>query len=166
MGPQLFYHLATLSYGVVVALPEETEDNIEKAVEKVREAEKAEPVSDVCDTPSPGEPVDVPYPNTGMSSDTSSGSKKVKIEGGEAMVKDTAFEKSSGDEPGQSDSIVDKAIESVKTTKILGVPLWIWASSGIALIIIIWLLTLNAPQVTEPIEQQAVSLSTSSSCAR
>lgn len=145
---------------MVVKLPEEAEEDVKKALEKVREAEKAEPVSDVCDTPSPGGPVDVPYPNTGTSSDTSSGAKKVKIEGGEAMVKDSTFEKSTGDEPGQSDSIVDKAIESVKTTRILGVPLWIWGSSVIALIIIIWLLTLNAPQPVEPVEQQTIGLVT------
>jgi hypothetical protein len=155
--------LITLSYDVVVKLPEAIEDDIEKAVEKVREAEKAEPVPDVCKTPSPGEPVDIPYPNTGMASDTSSGSKAVKVEGDAAMIKGSAFQKSTGDEPGTSDSIVDKAIEAVKTTKLLGVPLWIWGSSVIALmaIVIIWLLTLNAPQLIEPVEQQAMSLITS-----
>ena len=75
------------SYGVVVKLPEEIEDDIKEALEKVGQAKKAEPASDVCGTPSPGEPVDIPYPNTGMASDTSSGSKKVKVEGDAAMIK-------------------------------------------------------------------------------
>jgi hypothetical protein len=151
-----------LSYGVVVKLPEETEDDIEKTVEKVREAEKAEPASDVCGTPSPGDPIDVPYPNTGKSSDTSSGSKTVKVDGGEAMVKDSAFQKSTGDEPRTSDSIVDKAIEAAKTTKILGVPVWIWGVSAIALtaIALIWLVTQNTPQLIEPVEQQEMNLIT------
>jgi hypothetical protein len=155
--------LIASSYGVVVKLPEEIENDTEKALEKVREAKKAEPASDVCGTPSPGEPIDVPYPNTGKSSDTSSGSKAVKNEGDAVMVKGSAFQKSAGDEPGTSDSIVDKAIEAVKTTKILGVPLWIWGSSVIALtaIALIWLVALNTPQLIEPVEQQAMSLITS-----
>ena len=146
---------------MVVGLPEETENNIEKTAEKIREAKKAEHIPDVCDTPSPGEPIPIPYPNIGMSSDTPSGSKTVKVEGGEAMVKESVFQKSTGDEPGQSDSIVDKAIDTVKTTKLLRVPLWIWGFSVIALIVIIWFLTLNAPQPTEPIEHQAMSFITS-----
>jgi hypothetical protein len=147
---------------VVVRLPEAAEDDIEKALEKAREAEKAEPSSDVGGTPSPGDPVDVPYPNTGMAGDTSSGSKKVKVEGDAAKVKESAFQKSTGDEPGTSDSIVDKAIEAVKTTQVLGVPVWIWGCSVIALmaIAVVWLLTQNAPALVEPVEQQEMSLTT------
>ena len=143
-------------------VPEETEHDVEKAVEKIREAEKAEPASDVCGTPSPGEPIDIPYPNTGIASDTSSGSKKVKVEGDAAMVKESAFQQSTGDEPGTSGSIVDKAVETVKTTKIMGVPVWIWGVSAIALtaIALIWLVTLNTPQPIEPVEQQEMSLIT------
>ena len=33
---------------------------------------------DVCKTPSPGGPIPIPYPNIGMSSNTSKGAKKVK----------------------------------------------------------------------------------------
>ena len=36
---------------------------------------------DVCKTPTPGGPVPIPYPNTSKASDTSGGSKKVKIDG-------------------------------------------------------------------------------------
>ena len=58
---------------------------------------------DVCLTPAPPSPapVPIPYPNTGMASDTTEGSKKVKISGKEVMLKNKShFKKSSGDEPG------------------------------------------------------------------
>ena len=60
---------------------------------------------DVCMTPpeNPATPpgVPIPYPNTGMDSDTSGGSKKVKISGKEVMLKNTSyFKKSTGDEAG------------------------------------------------------------------
>jgi hypothetical protein len=148
--------------GVVVKLPEETEDDVEKAVEKLREAEKAEPASDVCATPSPADSLDIPYPDTGMTSDTSSGSKAVKTKGGDSMPKGSTFQQSTGDEPGTSGSNVNKAVDTVKTTKIIGVPVWIWGVSAIALvaIAIIWLVTLNAPQLIEPVEQQESCLVT------
>src|SRR5262245_64013440 len=60
---------------------------------------------DVCLTPpqTPATPpgVPIPYPNTGMASDTSDGSKTVQISDKEVMLKDSsAFQKSSGDEAG------------------------------------------------------------------
>lgn len=60
---------------------------------------------DVCFTPPTAPPtppgVPIPYPNTGMSSDTSGGSKTVKISGKECMVKNKSyFKKSMGDEAG------------------------------------------------------------------
>jgi hypothetical protein len=60
---------------------------------------------DVCFTPpqTPATPpgVPIPYPNTGMSSDTTSGTKKVKITGKEVMLKNKSYFKSStGDEAG------------------------------------------------------------------
>jgi len=57
---------------------------------------------DVCLTPPSTPPgVPIPYPNTGMASDTTEGSKKVKISGEEVMLKNKSnFRKSSGDEPG------------------------------------------------------------------
>lgn len=66
-----------------------------------REQGEAEPFSpDVCETPSPSEPgsVPVPYPNTRMASDSSSGAEKAKVEGKEAGVKEaSSFEASLGD---------------------------------------------------------------------
>jgi Domain of unknown function (DUF4150) len=60
---------------------------------------------DVCMTPpeNPATPpgVPVPYPNTGMASDTSDGSTTVKISGKEVMLKNkSCFKKSTGDEAG------------------------------------------------------------------
>lgn len=60
---------------------------------------------DVCFTPpeNPATPpgVPVPYPNTALSSDTTEGSKTVKISGEEIMLKNSSyFKTSSGDEAG------------------------------------------------------------------
>src|SRR3954469_25255667 len=60
---------------------------------------------DVCFTPpqTPATPtgVPIPYPNTGMASDTSDGSSSVKISGQEVMLKNKSyFKRSSGDEAG------------------------------------------------------------------
>src|SRR5689334_2585955 len=60
---------------------------------------------DVCMTPpqTPATPpgVPIPYPNTGMASDTTSGSTSVKISGQEVMLKNKSyFKRSSGDEAG------------------------------------------------------------------
>jgi hypothetical protein len=62
---------------------------------------------DVCMTPpeNPATPpgVPVPYPNTGMASDTTDGSTSVKISGKEVLLKDKShFKKSSGDEAGSA----------------------------------------------------------------
>lgn len=60
---------------------------------------------DVCMTPpqTPATPpgVPIPYPNTGMASDTTDGSSSVKISGQEVMLKNKSyFKKSAGDEAG------------------------------------------------------------------
>jgi RHS repeat-associated protein len=62
---------------------------------------------DVCFTPplTPATPpgVPVPYPNTGMASDTTDGSTTVKISNQEVMLKNSSnFSKSSGDEAGSA----------------------------------------------------------------
>ena len=61
---------------------------------------------DVCESPPapPAGPVPIPYPNTGKSSDTAKGSKKVKTNGNPIMLKDNDFKKSTGDEAGTIDS--------------------------------------------------------------
>ncbi|MEY8689203.1 MAG: HNH/endonuclease VII fold toxin-2 domain-containing protein [Leptothrix sp. (in: b-proteobacteria)] len=60
---------------------------------------------DVCFTPpqTPATPpgVPIPYPNTGMDSDTTDGTSTVKVSGQEAMLKNkSCFKKSTGDEAG------------------------------------------------------------------
>lgn len=62
---------------------------------------------DVCFTPpqTPATPpgVPLPYPNTGMASDTTSGSKTVQISDKEIILKDSSFfKKSTGDEAGSA----------------------------------------------------------------
>lgn len=62
---------------------------------------------DVCFTPpqTPATPpgVPIPYPNTGLASDTTDGSKNVKISDKEVMLKNKSyFKKSSGDEAGSA----------------------------------------------------------------
>ena len=60
----------------------------------------------------PGVPV--PYPNTGMASDTTEGSKTVKISGEEVMLKNkSCFKKSTGDEAGAA---AKKGVISSKNT--------------------------------------------------
>jgi len=74
---------------------------------------------DVCFTPpqTPATPpgVPIPYPNTGLASDATDGSKKVKISGKEIMLKNkSCFKKSSGDEAGSAPK------KGVITSKITG----------------------------------------------
>lgn len=62
---------------------------------------------DVCMTPpqTPATPpgVPIPYPNTGMASDTADGSSTVKIGGAEVMLRNKShFKKSTGDEAGSA----------------------------------------------------------------
>jgi Toxin PAAR-like domain/GHH signature containing HNH/Endo VII superfamily nuclease toxin 2 len=62
---------------------------------------------DVCFTPpqTPATPpgVPIPYPNTGMASDATQGTKNVKISGKEVMLKNKSyFKKSTGDEAGSA----------------------------------------------------------------
>ena len=57
---------------------------------------------DVCKTPSPGGPIPIPYPNIAKSSDTASGTSKVKCDGNPVCVKDSNFSTSTGDEAGSA----------------------------------------------------------------
>lgn len=61
---------------------------------------------DVCKTPTPGGPVPIPYPNMGMSSNTSKGAKKVKTDGKMPMVKGAKYSMTSGDEPGTVGGVI------------------------------------------------------------
>lgn len=57
---------------------------------------------DQCISPdsTPASQVPVPYPNIPSSSDASKGSKKVKVDGQEIILKDSRYKKTSGDEEG------------------------------------------------------------------
>src|SRR4029079_18193481 len=57
---------------------------------------------DVCKTPSPVGPIPIPYPNIAQSSDTASGTTKVKCDGESTCVKDSNFKMSTGDEAGSA----------------------------------------------------------------
>src|SRR5687768_7049448 len=74
---------------------------------------------DVCFTPplTPATPpgVPIPYPNTGMASDTTDGSKTVQVSGKEVMLKDkSCFKQSTGDEAGSAPK------KNIITSKIKG----------------------------------------------
>ena len=57
---------------------------------------------DVCKTPSPGGPIPIPYPNIAQSSDTSQGSRQVKVDGNPIMLQGSVFATSTGDEAGSA----------------------------------------------------------------
>jgi hypothetical protein len=60
---------------------------------------------DVAKTPEPPSgSLPIPYPNTGQSTDTTKGSKKVKTDRKPTMMKKSSFGRSRGDEPGSSES--------------------------------------------------------------
>jgi uncharacterized Zn-binding protein involved in type VI secretion len=60
------------------------------------------PGTDVCNTPTPGGPVPTPYPNIAQSTNTASGSSKVKMDGNPIMLSSSNFSTSTGDEAGNS----------------------------------------------------------------
>jgi hypothetical protein len=68
---------------------------------------------DVCKTPAAPSPVPIPYPNLGMSSDTSQGPTTVKTDGVMPMVKGAVYMRSSSDEPGTLGGIISGVNMSV-----------------------------------------------------
>ncbi len=66
---------------------------------------------DVCKTPTPGGPVPIPYPNIGQATNTSKGTKKVKVDGKMAMVKGAKYSMTSGDEPGSVGGVISGKIK-------------------------------------------------------
>lgn len=61
---------------------------------------------DVCKTPVGNAVVPIPYPNIGVSADTSKGPKTVFTDGKMPMVKEAQYSKSSGDEPGSAKGVI------------------------------------------------------------
>jgi hypothetical protein len=110
-------------------------------------------VPDVCKTPSPAGPVPIPYPNIAKSSDTSSGSKKVKVEGKESSLKNKShYEKSSGDEPSQTSGVIGTIMRVMKVRK-LGLPLWVWSVSLVIIVLATWIVVSNSSPALTPVEQ-------------
>ncbi len=68
---------------------------------------------DVCKTPTPGGPVPIPYPNIAMSSDTTSGSSSVKIDGNPIMLNNSNFKTSTGDEAGSIGGVASGCIKGI-----------------------------------------------------
>ena len=79
---------------------------------------------DECLTPpSPAGAVPIPYPNTGASSDTTGGSKKVKISGKEVGLKNkSVFNKSTSDEPGTEEHIEEHIKKRLEESPGIWVP--------------------------------------------
>ncbi len=66
---------------------------------------------DVCKTASPGGPVPIPYPNIAKASDTSDGSKTVKVDGESAMLKEANYSTSNGDEAGSIGGVISSSFQ-------------------------------------------------------
>ena len=118
-------------------------------IDEVSSEETLEFSPDVCKTPSPAGPIPIPYPNIAKSSDTPSGSKKVKTEGKMSSIKED-FEMSVGDEAGTDKESKTGIIDVISKTKVLGISLWIWGLLIVAVIVVLWILSLSHP--TEPLE--------------
>lgn len=66
---------------------------------------------DVCQTPTPGGPVPIPYPNIGKAADTSSGPSTVTTDGQMPMTKGAKYMLSSGDEAGSAMGLMSGKIK-------------------------------------------------------
>ena len=118
---------------------------------------------DVCETPATGEAIPIPYPNIAKSSDTSKGAKTVKTDGKQVMLKDSAFEMSTGDEPATASEmeLVDTGkiaeegtLTSFVKIKKLGLPLWLWSLIGAGALLVVWLLSSNIRPTIKPVIHQ------------
>ena len=140
---------------------EESEKKIEKKnIDTVQQGSEgiAESFPDVCDTPSPGGPIPIPYPNIAKSSDTSKGTKKVKTEGKMPMTKGSSYKKSTGDEPSHVSEMekIDTEknavvmIKRIMKVKKLGIPVWIWSFIIVIVLLAIWFLSSGIKPTIEP----------------
>lgn len=66
---------------------------------------------DVCQMPTPVGPVPIPLPNIALSSDTSDGSKDVKMDGQSIMLQGSTFSQSTGDEAGSIGGLLSGKIK-------------------------------------------------------
>lgn len=66
---------------------------------------------DVCNTPTPGGPVPIPYPNVALSKDTAMGTTSVTADGCPVMVKGSCFAVSTGDEAGSAGGVASTVVK-------------------------------------------------------
>jgi hypothetical protein len=66
---------------------------------------------DVCNTPTPGGPVPIPYPNIGKSSDTTAGPTTVTTDGQMPMTQDAQYMMSNGDQAGSAMGVMSGTIQ-------------------------------------------------------
>ncbi len=117
-----FLSIAVISVGMAYAGDQASPSGTQIS-SKQNDVKELTAIPDVSLTP-PSDPaappgVPVPYPNTGMASDTTKGSKNVKIsEKGVQLKNESNFEKSSGDEPGtQSPNIRRRSDTPTRTER-------------------------------------------------
>lgn len=133
------------------------EENVEKKTGDAFDTVQRDGVDvafpDVCETPSPGGPIPIPYPNVASAADTATGAKTVKTEGKATTVKGASYTTSTGDEPGHGSHIstID-AIKHAVSVKTLGMPLWLWGVIVVGGAVIIWILASNAMPSIQPYE--------------
>lgn len=68
---------------------------------------------DVCKTPTNAGPIPIPYPNTGMSSNTAKGPTTVKTDGQMPMVKGAVYTMTTGDEAGSVGGVVSGTFKQI-----------------------------------------------------
>ena len=66
---------------------------------------------DVCNTPTPGGPVPIPYPNIGKSSDATAGPTTVTTDGQMPMTQDAQYMMSNGDQAGSAMGVMSGTIQ-------------------------------------------------------
>jgi hypothetical protein len=156
--------LKQISWGIILTKNNDADNAEKKTIVKSKEIEVKdvqEPTlksSDVCKTPSEPGPIPIPYPNIAKSSETCKGTKNVKCDGKEVMLKDSSCTKSSGDEPSHVEEMEEidtekntyVMIKKIMKTKKLGIPIWIWSFIIVVMLLVIWYLSLNIRPSIEP----------------
>jgi hypothetical protein len=136
---------------------EDTEEELTQEIsQKSTEKQVAEPGSvDVCGSPSEAESIPIPYPDSDRASETSSGSKAVKISGKEVSTKESSsYTTSTGDEAGQSDGRgLIQAVKKGLTYKAVGIPIWMWSVGLVALLLVLYVVASFTPRSIEPIDE-------------
>ena len=143
-------------------MTENDEDATKKKTVNAREIEPKSSSSpelqppDVCKTPSAPGPIPIPYPNIAKSSDTSNGSKKVKVDGKEVSTKGSDYVKSTGDEAGTDGETSWDAVEPTTTkslTKTVKEHPLLTTIIILILVLIVVVYLLNSPPKIIPVDE-------------